>query len=663
MNFSFSKLVELASAIRFLAIEAVEAAQSGHPGMPLGMADITTVLFSNHLKFNPEQPLWPNRDRFIVSNGHGSMLLYSLLYLTGYAKPSLTDLTMFRQISSLAAGHPEYGTMPGIETTTGPLGQGLANAVGMAIAEAKLSTEFGNELIDHFTYVLVGDGCLMEGISFEAMSLAGHLGLSKLIVLYDSNQISIDGATNLSDSERLSQRCSALNWHYLEIDGHNYTAIDAAITTAKASNRPTLIKCNTIIGYGSPNKAASNSSHGAPLGITEAKLTKHALACDWPYFTVPEEILTMWREIGKQHRQVYLNWERNLDQLPAATKEVFLSQLDGSNCKTAESELLELIQEYTSLAATNNLPVEATRKSSGKVLEKLVPILPGLVGGSADLSESNCTLVSSCKPISSSNFAGNYLYYGVREHAMVAIMNGMSLYGGIIPYSGSFLIFSDYARPAIRLAAMMKQRIILVMTHDSIGLGEDGPTHQPVEQLSSLRAIPGCLVLRPADALETAAAWQIALEHNGPTILALTRQNITPVARQEVTTVQDIKRGLYIVRQTKDTNLDYTIFASGSELSIAEELATMLESGGKTIRLVSGFSLELFWKQDSEYITNLLCNDSKKIAIEAGARMSWDRIIGSHGKFFGVENFGKSGKYHDLYRYFGLTAEQIFSHL
>ena len=622
-------LKEMANAIRALSMDAVQKANSGHPGMPMGMADVATVLFSKFLKFDPKNPTWANRDRFILSAGHGSMLIYSLAYLTGYEEMTLDDIKNFRQLGGKTAGHPEVEPEVGIEMTTGPLGQGISTAPGFALAERILNDTYKNTC-DHFTYVIASDGDLMEGISHEACSLAGHLGLKKLIVLYDQNGITIDGSIELSYTEDPVQRFEAYEWDVQSVDGHNIEEIEEAIAYAKTTDKPSLICCRTKIGFGAPTKENSSSSHGSPLGDEEIAGARTNLK--WPHapFEIPDDVMAMWRSLGTKS--------------PAddPTYDIDLSKL--------ESVVAALKKSFA-----EERPNKATRQTSGACLEKLVPAIHALVGGSADLTGSNNTKVTASKFISEDNYDGNYINYGVREHGMAAIMNGLALHGGIIPYSGTFLQFADYCRPSIRLAALMKTRVIHVMTHDSIGLGEDGPTHQPVEHLSALRAIPNCYVYRPCDGVETAECWEIAIKNKtAPAIMALTRQGL-PTLRED-DPVNKSSLGAYILEDCADDDPEVTIFASGSEVYLAMEAAEEL---GDNVRVVSVPCMDLFWEQDGEYIESLLCNKSIKVAVEAGIRQSWDRIIGGHGIFIGMDGFGASGPAPELFEHFGITSKAI----
>ena len=640
----------MANAIRFLSMDAVEKANSGHPGLPMGAADIATVLFTKFLKFDPANPKWPDRDRFVLSAGHGSMLLYSLLYLTGYEDMTIEEIKNFRQIGSRTAGHPEYGHASGIETTTGPLGQGLANSVGMAIAERHLNAQFGDDVVDHYTYVLAGDGCLMEGVSQEAIALAGHLKLRKLIVFWDNNNISIDGPVSLSDSTDQLARFAASGWHAIACDGHDPDAIAQAIEAAKASDRPTMIACKTTIGFGAPNKAGTNKVHGSPLGAEEIAATRKALGWDAPAFEVPSDILDAWRLAGLRSAKDRKAWEKRLAGIDADRRGEFERRMRGDLPSALEPAMAAYKQK---LAADK--PKVATRKSSEMALEIINGATPETVGGSADLTGSNNTKTSQTKPLSPADYAGRYVYYGIREHGMASAMNGMALHGGVIPYSGTFLVFSDYARPAMRLASLMHQRVVFVMTHDSIGLGEDGPTHQPVEQLAALRAIPNHLVFRPADAMEAAECWQAALDStDAPSTIALTRQNL-PALRTAYSEANLSAQGAYEL--AGPTDAEVTIFATGSEVEIALKAREALEAHGHPTRVVSVPCFELFERQSDGYKAAILGKSKVKVAIEAGIRQGWDRFIGSDGVFIGMTGFGASGPYEKLYEHFGITAE------
>jgi len=634
---------QLANAIRFLAIDAVEAANSGHPGMPMGMADVATVLYRDFLRFDPKNPSWPNRDRFILSAGHGSMLLYALNYLTGYEEMTIEELKKFRQLQSKTPGHPEVHVTAGIEMTTGPLGQGLATAVGFALAEQMMQTRFGSDTINHKTYVIASDGDMQEGVTHEACSLAGHLKLRNLIVLYDSNHISIDGNTSLSFSEDVGMRYQAYGWQVDTVNGHDPQEISQALYQAQNADRPVLIICKTQIGYGSPNKANSHNAHGSPLGKDEVVATRQNLAWSHAAFEIDAETLNAWRTIGKKGAALSKNSSKELD--------AFL-QTDVS--AEVNKIILALKEEFLAKA-----PNQATRKSSGDVLEKLVPVIKNLIGGSADLTPSNNTRTPTMTDIKPGDYAGNYIRYGIREHGMAAMMNGMALYGGFIPYSGTFLSFSDYARPAMRLAALMKQRVVHVMTHDSIGLGEDGPTHQPVEHYAALRAIPNLQFLRPGDAIETAECWQLALDKkDGPTVLALSRQNL-PSLRLEAGEKNLCALGGYILRPADNATI--TLIATGSEVSLAVAVHDALKEKGIVSQVVSMPSREIFLKQPVAYQAAML--RGKRVVIEAGIRQGWEGIMGADGHFFGVETFGESAPYQEVYKHFGLTVENIVKHL
>ncbi|MBW3096318.1 transketolase [Pseudohoeflea coraliihabitans] len=640
----------MANAIRFLSMDAVQKAKSGHPGLPMGAADIATVLFSRFLKFDPKKPDWPDRDRFVLSAGHGSMLLYSLLYLTGYDDISIDAIKNFRQLGAPTAGHPEYGHAAGIETTTGPLGQGIGNAVGMAIAERHLAAEFGDELVDHHTYVLAGDGCLMEGISQEAITLAGHLKLNKLILFWDDNGISIDGPVSISDSTDQIGRFAAAGWNTLEIDGHDPEAIASAIETAQASDKPTMIACKTTIGFGAPTKSGTAGAHGSPLGPDEIAATRKALGWEAEPFVVPSEVLDAWRLAGLRNVKCRKAWESRLGEADSDQRVALTRRMTGDLPGGLEAAIVK----YKKQLATDR-PEVATRKSSQMALEVINAVVPETIGGSADLTGSNNTNTSQTKAITPDDFSGRFIHWGIREHGMAAAMNGMALHGGVIPYSGGFLIFSDYCRPSIRLAALMGIRVIHVLTHDSIGLGEDGPTHQPVEHMAALRAIPNLAMFRPADAVETAECWQLALEmKKRPSGLALTRQNL-PTVREEFVEENLSAFGAYDLVSASDAEI--TIFASGSEVSIALEARQQLEAKGHATRVVSVPSFELFEDQNSEYKAAIVGNSPVKIAIEAGIRQGWDRFIGSDGIFIGMSGFGASGRYEDLFAHFGITAE------
>ena len=643
---------ELSNAIRFLAIDAVEKAKSGHPGMPMGMADVATVLFSRFLKFDPVDPAWPDRDRFVLSAGHGSMLLYALLHLTGYQGMTSAELRAFRQWGSKTPGHPEYGHTPGVETTTGPLGQGIATAVGMALAERLLNARFGNDFVDHTTYVIAGDGCLMEGLSHEAISLAGHLRLGKLIVLFDDNSISIDGATSLSCSDDQLARFKASGWSACRIDGHDPEAIAAAIEQARASDRPSLIACRTVIGFGAPNRQGSEKAHGAPLGTEEVVKTRAAL--DWPHapFEIPEYVAEQWRAIGARGQTARRSWIERTKRLNAAPRSPFHDALNRKlPCGYAET--IARIRGHFAAERVNI----ATRQASQLVIDVMAEALPNLLGGSADLTHSNLTRAKSHQPVQPGAFAGSYIHYGVREHAMAAAMNGIALHSGFIPYGGTFLTFADYSRPAIRLAALMGIRVIHVMTHDSIGLGEDGPTHQPVEHLASLRAIPNLLVFRPGDAVETAEAWDCALRADAnPSVLCLSRQAL-PTFRGTDNDANLVALGAYVVLEPEGGR-DVTLIATGSEVSIALKAAQLLAGDSVRAAVVSAPCFELFHRQTREYRARVL-GSVPRIGIEAAIEGDWARWIGDSGEFVGMTGFGASAPAEVLYREFGITAEAV----
>ena len=635
----------LSNAVRFLSIDAVEKANSGHPGMPMGMADVATVLFKDFLRFNPYNPSWLNRDRFVLSAGHGSMLLYSLLYLTGYKSVSLKDIKNFRQLNSICAGHPEYHPNTGIETTTGPLGQGISNAVGFAIAEEFLKNKFGKEIFNHKTYVLAGDGCLMEGVSHEALSLAGHLKLKNLVMLFDNNSISIDGPTNLAVSDDYKKRFNSYGWDYIKIDGHNEKQIFNALKKVQNAKKPTVISCITTIGFGSPNKSGKSSAHGSPLGLDEINLVRKKLKWNHKPFEIPDEVLKDWKKIGYKGKKNEEKWNKKYKKIKSKIDKVFNSELK----KIFKREKNKSIQNLESIA---------TRKSSEKILNEIVKENKLIIGGSADLAGSNNTKTKNHRPIKKNDFKGNYIHYGVREHAMAGIMNGLALHSNIIPYGGTFLIFSDYCKPSIRLSALMGLRVIYVMTHDSIGLGEDGPTHQPVEQLSGLRSIPNLNILRPADTIETIECWQIALENKTtPSILTLTRQKVDPI-RKKYSSDNKCSFGAYeVMRSAKD--LDCTIFASGSEVSLAIKVCHKLATEKIYSKVISVPCQELFDKQNNKYRKNILEETENKISIEAGTTDCWTKYIGNNGIAFGVNNFGKSAPYKDIFKDFKLTLEDI----
>ncbi|MEP0519528.1 MAG: transketolase [Hyphomicrobiales bacterium] len=644
----------MANAIRALAMDSVQAANSGHPGLPMGAADIATVLFTKFMKFDPVDSHWADRDRFVLSAGHGSMLLYSLLYLLGYEDMTVEELKNFRQLGSKTAGHPEYGHASGIETTTGPLGQGIATAVGMAMAEKKLGDEFGTDIVDHYTYVLASDGDLMEGISHEAISLAGHLKLNKLIVLFDDNGISIDGPLTLSESGDQLKRFDAANWNTIAVDGHDAEAIAEAIEAAQKSDKPTLIACKTIIGFGSPNKAGKSSSHGSPLGPDEIVATREQLGWEHEPFEIPSDILDAWRITGLQSSQAHKEWSKRFAELDSDVRSEFERRMKGALPSGFGQAVLDYKKELSL-----DPPTMATRKSSEAALEMVNAAIPETIGGSADLTGSNNTRTKDMVAWTPDDFSGRFVHFGIREHGMAAAMNGMSLHGGMIPYSGGFLIFSDYCRPSIRLAALMGIRVIHVLTHDSIGLGEDGPTHQPVEHLAALRAIPNLNVFRPCDAVEAAECWQLALEADAtPSAMALTRQNLKP-ARFEFDTENLCARGAYEVVAAEGDAADVTLFASGSEVEIAIAASTLLTQAGHTARVVSVPCFELFEAQSTEYKAAIIGDSPVKIAVEAAIEMGWRRFIGDNGEFVGMTGFGASGPYKELYAHFGITAERV----
>jgi transketolase len=643
-------LRRMADAIRVLAMDAVEQAKSGHPGMPMGMADVATVLWSRFLKFDPADPDWPDRDRFVLSAGHGSMLLYALLHLTGYPGMSLEELKRFRQLGSRTAGHPERGHAAGIETTTGPLGQGLASAVGMALAERLLAARFGAGLVDHYTYVLAGDGCLMEGISHEAISLAGHLRLQKLIVLWDDNHVSIDGPTALSTSDEQRQRFAASGWATEAVDGHDTDAVEAALERARQSDRPSLIACRTTIAFGAPTKAGTAAAHGAPLGAEEIAGSRTRLGWTDAPFALPEDVVARWRQAGERGRAPRAAWRERLAAAEAATRAEFERRQKGTLPEAALEALAAVKRQFATA-----LPKTATRQASGQVLDALAPALPELIGGSADLTGSNNTKAKSQKAVTSADFAGSYIYYGVREHGMAAAMNGLAAHGGIIPYGGTFLVFSDYCRPAIRLSALMGLRVVYVMTHDSIGLGEDGPTHQPVEHLAALRAIPNLLVFRPADAVETAECWAAALDaRESPSVLALTRQAV-PTLRRDAGENR-AARGAYVLAES-DGPRRATILATGSEVAIAMAARERLAAEGIAAAVVSMPCWELFERQDGAYRRAVL-GTAPRVAVEAASPFGWERYVGEAG-VVGMTGFGASAPAEDLYRHFGITAESV----
>jgi transketolase len=644
-----------ANAIRALAMDAVQQANSGHPGMPMGMADAATVLWTHHLKHNPDAPHWPDRDRFVLSAGHGSMLLYALLYLTGYHDMTLDEIKRFRQMGSKACGHPEYGVAAGIETTTGPLGQGFSNAVGMALAERMMNARFGDELVNHYTYAIAGDGCLMEGISQEAATFAAHQKLSRLIVLFDDNGISIDGSTSLSTSEDQVARFNALGWHAVAVNGHDMEAVHNALQAARESSKPSFIACKTTIAYGAPTKAGTSSSHGSPLGADEIAGTRKALGWNAAPFDIPEDILATWRSSTDSGKEAYTAWQQRFEACDDATQTEFSRVMNGELPADWVEKAAELKRDYCGSASS-----EATRQSSGNVLKTLTACIPELIGGSADLTGSNLTQTGTLKPVQATAYDGRYVYYGIREHAMGAIMNGMILHGGFIPYSGTFLVFSDYMRTPIRLSSLMKQGVVYVMTHDSIGVGEDGPTHQPIEHLASLRAIPGLHVFRPADRVETLECWTLSIAHRQiPSVLALTRQAL-PQLRHEYGNENLCARGAYVLHGGSDEDA-IVLIATGSEVHLAVQAAETLAKENIAARVVSMPSMELFFKQSPSYRESVLGNHLPRIGIEAACSFGWHRVIGENGVFIGIDHFGESAPAPEIYKHFGITKEAIVS--
>ncbi|MDP6295351.1 MAG: transketolase [SAR324 cluster bacterium] len=643
---------DMANALRFLAVDAVQKAKSGHPGMPMGMADVATVLFTRFLNFNASDPAWADRDRFILSAGHGSMLLYALLHLTGYDDFSLEELKNFRQLGSKTAGHPEYGHGAGIETTTGPLGQGIANAVGMALAERMLADRFGSDLVDHNTYVIAGDGCLMEGISHEAASFAGRLGLGKLIVLFDDNGISIDGSTDLAVNDDQLMRFGACGWDVSFCDGHDPDAIAQAINGAhETQDKPSLIACKTMIGFGSPNKAGTAASHGAPLGDDEIAATREAL--NWPHssFEIPEAVSSAWRRVGTMKSAKMEAWRKRLHD--SGRKAEFERLISGTLPKDWQATL----QDFKRKHSAEKTKV-ATRKASQETLDVLAEVIPELAGGSADLTGSNLTKAKSQKPVTPGDFSGGYIHYGVREHGMAAAMNGIALHGGFVPYGGTFLIFTDYCRPAIRLSALMQQRVIYVMTHDSIGLGEDGPTHQPVEHLASLRAIPNLNVYRPCDVVETAECWAASLETSStPSVLSLSRQGL-PCLRTEHTDENLSSKGGYVLAEA-EAKRDVTLIASGSEVEIAMEARDQLKAEGVSAAVVSMPCLDKFEEQSQDYRDQVTQPETPVVVVEAAIEQSWGKYLGRNGKFVGMSTFGSSAPANELYQHFGITTQNV----
>ena len=645
-----TKLNELANAIRFLSVDAVQKAKSGHPGMPMGMADVATVLFKYYLRFNPKNPSWINRDRFILSAGHGSMLLYALLYLTGYKNFSIDDLKNFRQLKSNCPGHPEYIKNSGIETTTGPLGQGLGNSVGLAIGEEIFRKKFGSSVINHKTYVIASDGDLMEGLSHEAMSLAGHLKLKNLMVFFDNNKISIDGPTSLSVSDKYKERFKSYGWNFIEINGHNHGQINNAIKKANRSDKPTVISCKTIIGFGSPNKSGKASSHGSPLGEEEIDLVRKKLKWKHNPFEIPKNILDAWRDIGNKGIELEKKWNSNLNKNKSKTKKDLESILNNNNLDKLDNLVNNEKKKYF-----KEKPNKATRECSSLAIETVSKLLPELIGGSADLSGSNNTKTNNSKIISSKNFNGNYIHYGIREHGMASAMNGLALYGGLIPYGGTFLIFSDYCKPSIRLSALMGLKVIYIFSHDSIGLGEDGPTHQPVEQLAGLRAIPNLNVFRPADINETLECWQIALKSkNTPSAIVLSRQKL-PYLGLEYSEKNKCEFGAYVVNETFDDK-SLTLIASGSEVEIAIEAQSKLKKMNIDSSVVSMPSQELFDLQDNSYKEKIISNNIPAITIEASSIKGWEKYTKYN---LGIETFGESAPYKEVYSHFNLTSDKV----
>ena len=651
LTFTAEQHRDMSNAIAALSMDAVQRANSGHPGMPMGMADAATVLFSQFLKFDAKAPDWADRDRFILSAGHGSMLIYSLLHLTGYDAVTMDQIKNFRQLGAITAGHPEYGHVPGVETTTGPLGQGISNAVGFAIAERQLNARFGDDIVDHYTYVIAGDGCLMEGVSQEAIGLAGHLGLNRLIVMWDDNNITIDGPVSLSSSTDQIARFKASNWNTIAVDGHDRDAVANALREAKASDKPTLIACKTTIGKGAPTKAGLNKAHGSPLGDEEILGTRKALGWDHAAFEIPEHVYAEWAKPAAAGAQAHADWAKRVKANPKGND--FLRAMSGD----LDAGWLESFQAYKDSVAADQ-PSMATRVSSNKALVPLTEALTDLLSGSADLEGSNKTKTpATSAEIQAGTYGGRYINYGIREHGMAAAMNGMALHGGIIPYSGLFMVFMDYCRPSVRLAALMGLRTIYVATHDSIGVGEDGPTHQPIEHLASLRAIPNCYTYRPADALEVAECYEIALQNKtAPAVMALTRQGV-PAVRDDASKNMS-ERGAYVIRAGKGAD-DIVLMASGSEVHLAIEASEQLEKQGVSARVVSVPCLDLFLEQDENYIRSVSGKDLPKIAIEAGIRQGWDSLIGRNGGFIGMDSFGASAPGSDLFKHFGITAEAI----
>ena len=641
--------LDMANAIRFLSADAIDKANSGHPGMPLGMADVATVLFAKYIKINPEQPRWFDRDRFVLSAGHGSMLLYSLLYLLGYPDIDIEDIKNFRQLGSKTAGHPEYGHLSGVDMTTGPLGQGISSAVGMALAERIVNAKFGNELCDHYTYVICGDGCLMEGISEEAASLAGHLKLNKLIVLWDNNNITIDGTVDKASSVNQIMRFEAMGWNTIEIDGHDYGQIENAIESAQSSDKPTLIACKTKIGFGAPNKCGTSKCHGSPLGAEETAAMRRELGWNYASFEMPFEVLEAWRKAGKRGQACYVAWNEFAKKAGKDFQDYISDVLPQGWNKALAEVKNKAIAEKTKVA---------TRKASEMCLEAIVPNVPQIIGGSADLAASNLTFVNGMKTITATDYNGNNVMYGIREHAMGAIMNGMALHGGVIPYGGTFFVFSDYMRPAMRLAALMGIRVIYVLTHDSIGVGEDGPTHQPVEHLASFRAMPNIYTFRPCDVVETAEAWEVALtSESTPGILVLSRQGL-PLLRKSANENLTAKGGYVISDVASGKSRQATLIATGSEVSLAIAAQEKLREKGIETAVVSMPCTELFDKQNSQYQDEVLGN-CPRVAIEAASKFGWEKYVGLNGDIIGMDGFGASGPADKLYEYFGITVDEV----
>lgn len=647
MSLCKSQLQSMANAIRFLSADAIEKSKSGHPGMPLGMADVATVLFSKFIKLDAANPRWFDRDRFVLSAGHGSMLLYSLLYLTGYEDICLDDLKNFRQLGAKTAGHPEYGHLAGIDMTTGPLGQGITSAVGMALAERIIAAKYGEDVCSHYTYVIAGDGCLMEGISEEAISTAAHLGLNKLIVFWDNNNITIDGSVSAANSTDQIKRFQAVGWNTIEIDGHNYDQIEQAVAAAQKSDKPTLVACKTQIGYGAPTKCGTSKCHGSPLGEEELAAMRQNLNWNYEPFEVPADVLEAWRAAGSRSHDAFLSWEKRARAKGREFLDVIADKLPAGWDKELNELKRQAVKEKTKVA---------TRKASQMCLETIVPHIPEIVGGSADLAASNLTFTSASKTVTKDDYNGNNVMYGIREHAMAAIMNGMALHGGIIPFGGTFFVFSDYMRPAMRLAALMGIRVIYVLTHDSIGVGEDGPTHQPIEHLASYRCMPNILTFRPCDVVETAEAWQIALEtEDKPSLLALTRQGL-PLLRTSAEVNLSAKGGYVIAGEDKKHQA--TIIATGSEVSLAVEAMNKLAEEGIKVAVVSMPCTELFDAQPIDYQEQVL-GKAPRIAVEAASKFGWEKYVGLEGDIIGMDGFGASGPAEELYKYFGITVEEV----